>query len=72
MNVQCSARQTAPAPLGTVTASVAGARRCKCAGVFMLSLEELRKKVCLVANAIDALELPKGSAIAIDMPMDVT
>jgi acyl-coenzyme A synthetase/AMP-(fatty) acid ligase len=24
-----------------------------------------------VAKAIDALELPKGSAIAIDMPMDV-
>ncbi|XP_066399362.1 probable acyl-activating enzyme 17, peroxisomal isoform X2 [Miscanthus floridulus] len=36
-----------------------------------MSLEELRKKVCLVANALDALELPKGSAIAIDMPMDV-
>lgn len=36
-----------------------------------MSLEELRKKVCLVANALDALDLPKGSAIAIDMPMNV-
>ncbi|ONM54731.1 putative acyl-activating enzyme 17 peroxisomal [Zea mays] len=36
-----------------------------------MSLEDLRKKSSLVANAIDALELPKGSAIAIDMPMDV-
>nr|CAB3453281.1 unnamed protein product [Digitaria exilis] len=36
-----------------------------------MTLEELRKKVCLVANALDALSLPKGSAIAIDMPMTV-
>ncbi|KAL6846636.1 hypothetical protein ACP4OV_024084 [Aristida adscensionis] len=36
-----------------------------------VTLEELRKNVCLVANAIDALGLPKGSAIAIDMPMNV-
>ncbi|XP_062199567.1 probable acyl-activating enzyme 17, peroxisomal [Phragmites australis] len=36
-----------------------------------VTLEELRKKVCLVANALDALDLPKGSAIAIDMPMNV-
>ncbi|WVZ64814.1 hypothetical protein U9M48_014284 [Paspalum notatum var. saurae] len=37
-----------------------------------MSVEELRKKVCsLVANALDALDLPKGSAIAIDMPMNV-
>nr|CAB3456964.1 unnamed protein product [Digitaria exilis] len=37
-----------------------------------MTLEELRKKVCsLVANALDALSLPKGSAIAIDMPMSV-
>ncbi|RLM74247.1 putative acyl-activating enzyme 17, peroxisomal [Panicum miliaceum] len=36
-----------------------------------MTLEELRKKVCLVANALDALNLPKGSAIAIDMPMNV-
>ncbi|CAN6174185.1 unnamed protein product [Urochloa humidicola] len=36
-----------------------------------MTLEELRKKVCLVATALDALNLPKGSAIAIDMPMDV-
>lgn len=36
-----------------------------------VTLEELRKNVCLVANAIDALNLAKGSAIAIDMPMNV-
>ncbi|KAM0885979.1 hypothetical protein ACQ4PT_029982 [Festuca glaucescens] len=36
-----------------------------------VTLEELRKKVCLVANALDTLDLPKGSAIAIDMPMNV-
>ncbi|KAL6655936.1 hypothetical protein ACP70R_006762 [Stipagrostis hirtigluma subsp. patula] len=37
-----------------------------------VTLGELRKKVCsLVANAIDTLDLPKGSAIAIDMPMNV-
>uniref|UniRef100_A0A0D9XDA0 4-coumarate--CoA ligase n=1 Tax=Leersia perrieri TaxID=77586 RepID=A0A0D9XDA0_9ORYZ len=36
-----------------------------------VALEELRKKVCLVANALDALNLAKGSAIAIDMPMNV-
>uniref|UniRef100_A0A0D9XD96 4-coumarate--CoA ligase n=1 Tax=Leersia perrieri TaxID=77586 RepID=A0A0D9XD96_9ORYZ len=36
-----------------------------------VTLEELRKKVCLVANALDALNLAKGSAIAIDMPMNV-
>ncbi|XP_006661184.2 probable acyl-activating enzyme 17, peroxisomal [Oryza brachyantha] len=36
-----------------------------------VTLEELRKKVCLVANALDALNLDKGSAIAIDMPMNV-
>ncbi|CAN6217514.1 unnamed protein product [Urochloa humidicola] len=36
-----------------------------------MTVEELRKKVCLVATALDALDLPEGSAIAIDMPMDV-
>ncbi|KAM3275138.1 hypothetical protein ACQJBY_043858 [Aegilops geniculata] len=36
-----------------------------------VTVEELRKKVCLVANALDALNLAKGSAIAIDMPMNV-
>ncbi|TVU09398.1 hypothetical protein EJB05_42870 [Eragrostis curvula] len=36
-----------------------------------MTLEELRKKHSLVANALDALDLPKGSAIAIDMPMNV-
>ncbi|KAG8049699.1 hypothetical protein GUJ93_ZPchr0009g1247 [Zizania palustris] len=36
-----------------------------------VTLEELRKKVCLVANALDSLNLAKGSAIAIDMPMNV-
>ncbi|RLM86486.1 putative acyl-activating enzyme 17, peroxisomal [Panicum miliaceum] len=36
-----------------------------------MTLEELRKKSSLVANALDALDLPKGSAIAIDMPMNV-
>lgn len=36
-----------------------------------VTIEELRKKVCLVSNALDALDLAKGSAIAIDMPMNV-
>ncbi|VAI17801.1 unnamed protein product [Triticum turgidum subsp. durum] len=36
-----------------------------------VTVEELRTKVCLVANALDALNLAKGSAIAIDMPMNV-
>ncbi|GJM98913.1 hypothetical protein PR202_ga15965 [Eleusine coracana subsp. coracana] len=36
-----------------------------------VTLEELRRQDSLVANALDALDLPKGSAIAIDMPMNV-
>ncbi|KAK3133234.1 hypothetical protein QOZ80_6AG0534070 [Eleusine coracana subsp. coracana] len=36
-----------------------------------VNLEELRRKDSLVANALDALDLPKGSTIAIDMPMNV-
>ncbi|KAL8141863.1 hypothetical protein V2J09_014895 [Rumex salicifolius] len=34
-------------------------------------LQELRTEVWCVAHALDTLELPKGSAIAIDMPMHV-
>ncbi|XP_051115789.1 probable acyl-activating enzyme 17, peroxisomal [Andrographis paniculata] len=36
-----------------------------------MTLEELSKSVWLVAHAIETLKLEKGSAIAIDMPMDV-
>ncbi|KAK4409509.1 putative acyl-activating enzyme 17, peroxisomal [Sesamum angolense] len=36
-----------------------------------MTLKELRKSVWLVAHAIETLKLEKGSAIAIDMPMDV-
>ncbi|KAL0462432.1 UNVERIFIED_CONTAM: putative acyl-activating enzyme 17, peroxisomal [Sesamum latifolium] len=36
-----------------------------------MTLNELRKSVWLVAHAIETLKLEKGSAIAIDMPMDV-
>ncbi|XP_065870390.1 probable acyl-activating enzyme 17, peroxisomal [Euphorbia lathyris] len=36
-----------------------------------MTLEQLRTEVWLVAYALDALILEKGSAIAIDMPMDV-
>ncbi|WCJ22031.1 acyl-activating enzyme 17 [Euphorbia peplus] len=36
-----------------------------------MTLEQLRTEVWLVAYALDALSLEKGSAIAIDMPMDV-
>lgn len=38
----------------------------------VLTFEELRRKVCQVANTLETLCLPKGSAIAIDMPMAVT
>ncbi|XP_009762075.1 hexanoyl-CoA synthase isoform X1 [Nicotiana sylvestris] len=41
------------------------------APVTKLTLEELRSAVWRVAYAIDTLGLKKGSAIAIDMPMDV-
>ncbi|XP_060204863.1 probable acyl-activating enzyme 17, peroxisomal isoform X1 [Lycium barbarum] len=41
------------------------------APVTRLTLEELRSAVWRVAYAIDTLGLEKGSAIAIDMPMDV-
>ncbi|KAK4426920.1 putative acyl-activating enzyme 17, peroxisomal [Sesamum alatum] len=36
-----------------------------------MTLKALRKSVWLVAHAIETLKLEKGSAIAIDMPMDV-
>ncbi|XP_020554236.1 probable acyl-activating enzyme 17, peroxisomal isoform X3 [Sesamum indicum] len=36
-----------------------------------MTLTELRKSVWLVAHAIETLKLEKGSAIAIDMPMDI-
>ncbi|KAL9243339.1 hypothetical protein vseg_017238 [Gypsophila vaccaria] len=39
--------------------------------VKKLTLQELRREVWSVAHAIDALGLPGGSAIAIDMPMNV-
>ncbi|GLJ29227.1 hypothetical protein SUGI_0576530 [Cryptomeria japonica] len=38
----------------------------------VVTYEELRLKVCQVANALETLCLPKGSAIAIDMPMAST
>lgn len=36
-----------------------------------MTLKELNNEVCHVANAVDILGLAKGSAIAIDMPMNV-
>ncbi|KAL2935726.1 putative acyl-activating enzyme 17 peroxisomal [Bienertia sinuspersici] len=39
--------------------------------VNKMTLEELRREVWLVAHALDALGLPRGSAIVIDMPMNV-
>ncbi|KAI3463848.1 hypothetical protein Pfo_020511 [Paulownia fortunei] len=39
--------------------------------VNKMTLKELRTSVWLVAHAIETLKLEKGSAIAIDMPMDV-
>ncbi|KAL3824700.1 hypothetical protein ACJIZ3_020729 [Penstemon smallii] len=39
--------------------------------VNKMTLKELREFVWHVAHAIESLALPKGSAIAIDMPMDV-
>ncbi|KAM7475410.1 hypothetical protein LguiB_022653 [Lonicera macranthoides] len=39
--------------------------------VKKLTLRELRREVWLVAYALETLGLEKGSAIAIDMPMDV-
>ncbi|XAR63868.1 Acetate--CoA ligase [Bertholletia excelsa] len=39
--------------------------------VSKTTLKELRTEVWLVAHALDTLGLRKGSAIAIDMPMDV-
>ncbi|XP_057517395.1 probable acyl-activating enzyme 17, peroxisomal [Amaranthus tricolor] len=36
-----------------------------------MTLQELRGEVWLVAHALDALGLPQGSAIAIDMPMNI-
>lgn len=39
--------------------------------VNKMTLKELRTEVWLVAHALETLELDKGSAIAIDMPMDV-
>lgn len=40
--------------------------------VNCMTLKELRAEVFLVAHALETLGLPKGSAIAIDMPMNVT
>ncbi|RZC74751.1 hypothetical protein C5167_050231 [Papaver somniferum] len=40
--------------------------------LHQMTLEELQEEVCLVANALYTLGLDKGSAIAIDMPMNVT
>ncbi|XP_042382139.1 probable acyl-activating enzyme 17, peroxisomal [Zingiber officinale] len=40
--------------------------------VNTMTFKELRTKVWLVSNALDTLGLPKGSAVAIDMPMTVT
>lgn len=37
-----------------------------------MTLDELRQEVWLVAHALKTLDLPNGSAIAIDMPMNVT
>ncbi|OVA06442.1 AMP-dependent synthetase/ligase [Macleaya cordata] len=37
-----------------------------------MTFKELQEEVCLVANALETLGLAKGSAIAIDMPMNVT
>lgn len=37
-----------------------------------MTLEELRQEVWLVASALESLGLEKGSAIAIDMPMNCT
>ncbi|KNA14183.1 hypothetical protein SOVF_109910 [Spinacia oleracea] len=39
--------------------------------VQKMTLQELRREVWFVAHALDALGLPQGSAIAIDMPMNV-
>uniref|UniRef100_A0A6N2LS45 AMP-dependent synthetase/ligase domain-containing protein n=1 Tax=Salix viminalis TaxID=40686 RepID=A0A6N2LS45_SALVM len=39
--------------------------------VSSMTLEELRSEVCLVAHALNALGLDRGSAIAIDMPMSM-
>ncbi|PIN10795.1 Acyl-CoA synthetase [Handroanthus impetiginosus] len=39
--------------------------------VNKMTFKELRSSVWLVAHAIETLKLEKGSAIAIDMPMDV-
>ncbi|XP_038679662.1 probable acyl-activating enzyme 17, peroxisomal isoform X2 [Tripterygium wilfordii] len=41
------------------------------APVSTMTLEGLRKEVWLVAHALSALDLDRGSAIAIDMPMNV-
>ncbi|KAI3911137.1 hypothetical protein MKW92_005733 [Papaver armeniacum] len=40
--------------------------------LHLMTLKELQEEVCLVANALYTLVLDKGSAIAIDMPMNVT
>ncbi|WOK95424.1 putative acyl-activating enzyme 17, peroxisomal [Canna indica] len=45
---------------------------CDALPVHTMTLKELRTEVWLVANALDALSLPKNSSIAIDMPMTVT
>ncbi|KAJ3677501.1 hypothetical protein LUZ60_003225 [Juncus effusus] len=45
---------------------------CDSSPLNTMSLKELKAQVCHVANALDTLGLEKGSAIAIDMPMNVT
>ncbi|KAH0435524.1 hypothetical protein IEQ34_026605 [Dendrobium chrysotoxum] len=45
---------------------------CDSLPVQSMTLKELQAEVWLVAHAIDALGLVKGSSIAIDMPMTVT
>ncbi|ERN05891.1 probable acyl-activating enzyme 17, peroxisomal isoform X1 [Amborella trichopoda] len=37
-----------------------------------VTYRDLNAKVCLVANALEMLDLERGSAVAIDMPMNVT
>ncbi|ONK69440.1 uncharacterized protein A4U43_C05F22910 [Asparagus officinalis] len=44
---------------------------CDSLPVQRMTLKELNREVCLVANSLDMLKLAKGSAIAIDMPMTV-
>lgn len=45
---------------------------CSYENIFFVSSDKLISFCRLVANALDTLSLPKGSAIAIDMQMTVT